>query len=427
MSRGPPYETDEPSTPSLDWESISPELDFPDRDIRLLPGWGAMVRELPDKIQEFGDFDPQPDDPDPDVWPLEDYDPGYPADLDDLILITSSAPAPHVAWVTREYLKALKGYDPTRQTIDIEELPPWHRPDTPTRDGTIDVVATNDAIRSMDLTPDRKTALTRLANLWNGELVRGHHLLRDKLPSWMDIFGDLDQTELKRLVVDPEHDYEIARAFGDHAWYRRSASVYTAPKSILRKKVWYSPTLKGKTLINQHSDLPSLRGDLNEGLPHRVAVGLAAVRERHRGRVVETYRDIGEYTVDIASQDDDRVIYVGEVMTDHHNWQLHRDTYKKLDRLHQEGMQPYVVFDSRATAYRVFNHWHNHESLNAELPKGAFDSDPNITTGQSRIEDAYERANWSIPNWTTTSALWNDTLGDADTTIDTDNILSKNW
>jgi len=82
---------------------------------------------------------------------------------------------------------------------------------------------------------------------------------------------------------------------------------------------------------------------------------------------------------------------------------------------------------ARVGAYRVFNHWHNHESLNAELPKGAFDSDPNITTGQSRIEDAYERANWSIPNWTTTSALWNDTLGDADTTIDTDNILSKNW
>lgn len=429
MSTGPPFRPDQVTSPPENWEEMTTPLDYPDRDIRLIYLGGDSMFDGPYmEPRLFGDFSPTDDDPDPDVWPLEGYDPGHPADVDDLILWGNSFPAPHAAWVTEEYLKSVYGYNPRRQTLDVEELPPWQQSDTAKYEGTADVVSGGAAGRQMRLTHDRRVALERLGRLWNGERVRGHHLLRDKLPSWTDLFGDLDQDDLKRLVIDPDHDYEFAEAFGDHPWYEQEASVYLAPKTILRKKVWYSPTLKGRTLINRHSAFPPLEGDPREGLPHRVAVGLATIRERHHGRDVETYCNLNGYTVDIVSRDPNGQLYAGEVLTSHHNWTLHRNTYRKLVDLHNQGIVPCAVFDTRETAYQIFNHWHNHEALSAELPNGAFGSEPNVSTGQKQIREAYEGAtSWVVESWTTTSDLWSSTIGDPTTTIDPAVLFSTNW
>lgn len=427
MSSGPPFDKDRAPTPPDSMASRMTRLDYPGRDIRVLPTGEGMFRDPDPQVKQFGDFDPNEDDPDPDVWPLEGYDPGYPAPTRKLIRISNSYPEPHVAWVTEEYLEALYGYNPVRQSLHVDELPPWKQPDTLTHHDTVDVVATNESTLPMELTSDRHEALRRIARLWNGDVVRGQHLLRDKLPNWSAILGDLDQDELKRLVVDPEYDYDLHDAFGHHPWFTKNASVYAAPKRILRKKVWYSPTLKGRTLINRRDDIPSLHGDPNEGLPHRVAVGLARLREHTRGRTVRTYYDLGEYTVDIASKDDTGHIWVGEVLTGHHNRGLNRHTYRKLTDLEARGATTCLIFDRRDTAYEVINHLHNHDTIEARLPSGTFDSEMKISRGQERIKKAYEESNWSIPNWTTTDVLWRETLGDTNTTINPDILLSTDW
>lgn len=427
MSTGPPFDKDHAPTPPESITARMRRLDYPGRDIRILPNGGEIFRDPDPQPKLFGDFDPNADDPDPDVWPLEEHDPGYPEATRNLVRISNSHPAPHVAWVTEEYIEAIQGYNAVRQTVDVDELPPWAQPDTRTYEGTVDVVATNESTLPMKLTSDRHEALTRIARLWNGDVVREQHLLRDKLPSWDAILGDLNQDQLKRLVVDPEYDYELHDAFGHHPWFTKNASVYVAPKRVLRKKVWYSPTLKGRTLINSRDDIPSLHGDPNEGLPHRVAVGLARLRERNHGRIVNTYYDLDGYTVDIASKDNAGAVWVGEVLTGHHNRELNRRTYRKLAYCESKGATPYLVFDSRETAYSVFNHLHNHDTVDAQLPDGPFNSDMNIDKGQRRIKNAYQTGNWSIPTWTTTSALWSETLGDTDTTINPDILLSTDW
>lgn len=428
MSGVPPFIPDD----GVEWENWREEtsrLDYPDRDIRKIFPEEHRSTLYRQEFQpaDFGDFDPEPDDPDPDVWPLEELDPGYPAEIDDLTLLQNTFPAPHVAWVTEEYLEARYRYNPLRQEVRADEIPEWYRPEGVGDHSTVEIDATNDYNKSMTLTNERREALNRMARLWNGERVQGHHLLLDKCPDWMDIFGDLDQGELERFVVDPDTKPELLAAFGEYDWFQPEFTVYFEPKRILRKKVWYSPTLSGKTLINKNSDFPNLNGDLNEKLPHRFTVGLTALREVSRDRRLNTYYEVEGYTVDVISQDENEEIYVGEVITGHNNWVHHRDTYKKLRDLNRPGVTPYVVFEGRDTAYDIFNFWHR-KGL-AELPRGVFASDFAIPDGRKRIQEAYEnnQYEWDVSDWTTTEHLWRNTLGPNGPGINHDEVMSLPW
>jgi len=428
MSRGPPFRKDD-STTWPDWRSETTRLDYPGRDIRIIfpAEQGGTVHNPKYAPAEFGDFDPSPDDPDPDVWPVEEVDPGYPAETDELIRMQNPFPAPHVAWVTEEYFEERYGYPAHRQEVDVENLPFSQRPDNWHEGDTVEILATNDSSNSMELTDDRLEALGRIARLWNGDTVRGHHLLLDKCPSWENVLGDLDQSELERIVVDPKSNPALAEAFGDYGWYEVQQSVYTKPKSIVRKKVWYAPTQKGRTLINKTSQLPDLIGDPSEGLAHRFTVGLTMAREVANDRKFETYRELDPHVIDILSQDKNENLFAGEIMTGHHKWTLHRETYKKLRYLFKRGVTPYVVFDSRETAYEIFNHWQRKNLC--ELPGGTFDSDFNIDNGREKVHNAYQddQFDWIVSDWTTTSKLWENTLGSDDPGISTETITSVSW
>ena len=429
MSPGPPFGNETSDTTWSDWKSKTTPLDYPERDIRIIfpEERGGTLQNPHVQPPDFGDFDPSPQDPDPDVWPIEEADPGYPADVDNLILLSNSFPKPHVAWVTEEYLEARYGYSPVRQKVEAKELPPWARPMFASGTDTVEIVATNKSSNSMKLTSDRVEALTRLARLWNGEVVRGHHLLLDKCPDWMDIFGDLDQDELRRFVVDPTVNLEFAEAFGEYDWYEFEKKVYTKPQRLLRKKVWYAPTQRGRTLMNESVNIPNLNGDPNEGLTHRVSVGLAMVWQLLQNRRISTYKQDNNDVIDIVSTDDEGNYYVGEIMTGHHNWKLHRRTYRKMKRLHERGFSPYVVFDSRKTAYRIFNHWQK-KGL-CELPGGTFNSDFRISKGQEKTHTAYESQefDWIVSDWTTTSDLWRRTLGPDGPEVAVEQIKSVSW
>ncbi|WP_311173947.1 hypothetical protein [Halobellus ordinarius] len=445
MSVGPPFdESNESTDRSQTWENWREDtrrLDYDGRDIRVL--WEAERVDRKDGVYhspaDFGDFDPKPSDPDSSVWPLKELDPGYPAPVDELILWSGTFPEPHVAWVTEEYLQARYGaYDPMRQEVDVEVLPLYLRPDGWEEGDTVEIVATNETAPSMSLTDDRLEALRRIGELWNGNEVRGHHLLVDKCPSWEDVLGDLDQEELKRLVIDPNVDVEFAEAFSEHDWYEQREAVYTKPQRILRKKVWWAPTQRGRTLITNTDELPNLIGDSLESLRHRVTVGLTALREIFDGKTVMTYKNIGSfnwvpvsrrYNVDVFSYKypSPEAAYAGEVITGHHNYQLHEETYQKLAALNRTGITPYVIFDSRDTAYRVFNYWHRNN--NCSLPLGTFDSDAAISWGRQKIQEAYEddTVYWAVADWSTTDRVWRSTLGPDGPDISRSDVVSYNW
>lgn len=112
----------------------------------------------------FGDLNPTPNGPDPEVWPLEGWDPGAPAPIEDLIPRYNAFPVPHVAWVTKEWIKQHDMHDSRFVELGYRDLAPWQRPDWMRADDTITVSAGGSP---MTLNEDRLTALRRLARLWN--------------------------------------------------------------------------------------------------------------------------------------------------------------------------------------------------------------------------------------------------------------------
>lgn len=413
----------DPRTP--DWREMSRPLNIDGHDIWIFMPSQTISDESARYYTpaKFGDREPNPDGPDPDVWPLEKYDPGAPAPVDELIRIGDTYPVPHVAWVTEEYLDALN--EPHQVELGYRDLPPWKRPDDMQPGDTITVTPGSEL--SMTLTKARKKALRRIARLWNGEVVNGWHLLLDKCPEWKEIFAGLDEQELVRLYNDPSVDPEMIEAFRGCEWFEVDATVLLKPQRILRKKVWYAPTLSAKTLINGREDIPSLRGDPREGLRHRVTIGLVALFHLADGHKVSTYEQVGDYVVDLVVHADDGSTTYIEVITDHNNWKLHRATYAKLADLRDEGDEAHVVFDKRHTAYKVFNHWQS--AGIAELPTGSFDNDPRLSWAREKIQDAESdpAIDWIVSDWGTTDWFWRHTLGADGPDIDDDIVTSISW
>lgn len=431
MPDGPPDPGDDEQNEEHSWENWREQTrllpQYEGREIRIIfEGTLSGNEDAPrSEPATFGDFDPEPDDPNPEVWPLKGYDPGRGEySLDECIRFTKTYPAPHVKWVTPAYLESKYGYNPTSVEINAFDLPPWRRGDA--LPGEYVEIEAGSGSSTMTLTEDRLKFCRRLAHLWRGGEVRGKHLLRDKLPKWEALFGDLDQTELVRLFVDPDSpDQELIDAFGDHEWFNVNPSVFLRGQWILHKEVKYAPTLKIRTLINRRDDIQDLRGDPKEGLSHRFLVGLTAVNYAYQGWDIRTYAPVSDYVVDVVAQKDGETVFV-EVVTGHHNWELHRSTYNKLVDLNRAG-RPVVHFDKRETAYQVFNHWHRNGL--ATLPLGTFDNEPRIDWGREKIQEAYAEGStdWVVADWDTTTHLWRNTLGADSINISDDWLLSLTW
>ncbi|WP_246988408.1 hypothetical protein [Halorientalis marina] len=422
-------EYEERSVPIPDWQRHAVELDvdadghevYCFRDPYAIGGY-----DVPESHpSRFGDINPNKNGPDMSLWPIEKYDPGAPGDgsltKHDLNCRMSAFPIPHVKWVTDEYITERAKYNDTAVEVPYENLPRWRQPDKRSLSGTVKL---KPSAPRMKLTKHRKEGLRREVNFYNGREVRGAHILFDKLPDVMTILGDIPDDELYRLYADPSRPPEIIERFRDHDWFEKEASVFLKPQRILRKKVWYAPTLAAKKLVNARDDLPSFRGDPMEGLEHRVTVGLAAVYLTFEGYDIDTYVSFGDYNVDLVATRPGERKFV-EVMTGHNNWKLHRETYRKLSDLRDHGT-PLVAFDSRKTAYQILNHWHNQDL--AILPHGTFDTEFNINDGRDQIQTAYNLGPkfCNIADWWTTEWLWRNSIG-SDRTINRDDVISLTW
>lgn len=356
------------------------------------------LREVPPGAHYFGvamaDFDPTQDEPDLDIWPLpgdtgaEDFDP----DADELIPIYNTFPEPHVRWLTSEQFEYQYGYPPDNPAAVV-------------RDDVLEEIRRENRLK---LTGERLKAFRRIARLWNGEYVGPHdvHLLADKIPSWDDVFGDLDQHHLEDLrPTIRRHDEELIDAFGEFSWFEPEIKEKSWLKSthIARVRADYDIEEKARTLINGRDDLPALRGDPHEGLKHRFGVGCEAARAAFsENRDVETYVQVGDYVVDLLERDQNGAGIVGEVLTDHNNNRLYRATYEKIVDLQAPTV---LVFDTRETARRVLNHWHDRCG---DVPGAPFGSAPNIGWLREQFVNAARDSTteWPVRELFTLSQLW---------------------
>lgn len=410
-----PYPDFEPVERPSDLPSTAQALDYSGHDVYVL--WtGEEEGSILPPPADVVDFDPDPDGPDPDVWPIEEYDPGAPAPVDELIGIVHPNPRPSVGWYTEEWYEEKYGdnpYEKARENRDNGEWKYCHQP-YPAGSSPRRLLPRNE-FDPMRLTDDRIEAIRRICRLWNGERVKNKHLLSDKLPNWDDLFGDLDQDELDRLFVGNRAHPDLLSAFGDYEWYDVT-DQFCEPRWLLRKKVWYAPTLRFKTLVTEHTEFPDLHGDPRELLTHRVTVGYAAAYWDGKGGEVYTYHRRGADSIDLVVEDVPEKPHgthhvVGEVITGHNNTAHNRDTFRKLyDHSQTTDTNAWVAFDSRATAYDVLSYWHN-DCVSA-LPNGPITSDPRTDWARNQVREAYRtHDNWPIADFVTLDWLHRNTRG----------------
>jgi len=326
---------------------------------------------------------------------------------------------PRIQWFSRENFKSRFCHDPLNpprpRGIDKEEWKKYNRNRVKSPEFEYSIEAGTDAFE----------LLRRIGKLWNGHVVQGKHLLWDKCPSVTELADGLDIADLHQLFHYPHLEYVVILAFEDADWFDLPDG-YLKPTNIFRKRVWYDLEERGRVLLNKHHSLPSLNGDPHEGLVHRITVGLVALRSECRDWEHAAYYSTGDSVVDAVARDDAGQRYVYEVMTDHHNWELHRRTYRKMADFDRQNIKPVAIFDSRDTAYRFFNHMHK-KSLGT-LPNGTFNSDYSIPNGRAAIQTAYEeQSDWRIADWTTTVKLYQNTLGQNGPELNRADVVSLNW
>ncbi|WP_224333517.1 hypothetical protein [Haloprofundus halobius] len=329
-----------------------------------------------------------------------------------LVPVVDISENPTVDWYTPRQFEQLYGY-------------PYDAPETVVHPRTLEELGRE---RQLRLTEPRMDAFHRLARLWNGEAVRHGdvHLLADAIPSWSDVFGDLDQGQLEAMktTVTPA-DEVFVQAFSEYDWAttEHRNRQFLKPTTILRRTVEYDLEERCRTLINERDEFPSLVGDPHEGLKHRVSVGLEVARATfEHGREVETYVDFGinQYTVDIVEREVHRTV-LGEVLTDHNNNRLYRSTMAKLVDI---GLPAVLVFDSRSTLRRVCNHWYDR---GYDVPGAPFTSAPRMGWLREKFHDAAHdnTRDWVVEDVFTITQLWDQVF--AEDPPRRRDVIALNW
>jgi hypothetical protein len=452
MVGGPPFEKpqseeyqDGPSTLE-EYAAWMRPLDYPNREIYIWQDeWGERGG---DEIPFVADLDPEPHDPDPEIWPIEEIDPGYPAPVDDLVREFSTYPEPHVCWITPEYFEEIHGFGPERKDLkENKNVQQAYRDKIKEKQHEIleaklergvdkgkamqeaneeaySYFTQDNQQKQLELTEDRRIALTRIANIWNGKQVEGCHILLDKCPKWDDFLGDLNQTELKRLLIDPDIDYDIYELFSNHEWYTEEPQTYLEPQYVAQKKIYWNLNQRGKTLLIEHEDFPTLHGDTFERLRHRFTVGMVALwfsLETGDSEAIVPYPRFksldGTPKADIAVERNNSEFFNGDLVVcetltghnDRNNWD---NTLAKLYRLNKiDGVRPIISAPQRSTIYDAIRYWEKNGDIS--FPTTGFNTDWNIEKGRSKTREAYEHSDhWPIADWTTALRLWRDLLAD---------------
>ena len=384
---GPPYRPPDPSIPSIEERRDFIEQSC-DELIKVYEDREIYAQKMYESYEDYRiiDLDPQPNDPDPNYYPVQEFDPGAPAPVSELEYILRGHPHYIVSFGTPEYMsqveptpseadykaqaehfrktqlqrlqkeKLRQGYPASHVMKLAEEEYERHLKEVQQR-----------SERTVELTEDNKECLRRFAQIWNFNTVNGEHLILNGPPKWADLFGDLDQSQLKQFYLDEDFDYSVHKQFNDHNWYHQQPDIHMSPQYVGGKEIWWAPTLSLKTLVNELDDVPTLRGDQFELLRHRFAVGCTIAKYISLASVnsywIDTYADLdwldSPVNVDMVAQIEDgfSLSVVGEVLTQHHDIENWRETAKKLrafDQLNSKVV-PVLVAPNRTTIIEILN------------------------------------------------------------------------
>jgi|GEM_PF-3612652 len=385
---------------------------YDDHDFRLIHPADKATYSL------IVDFDPTPVEPDPRVYPLW-YDKGNVGsnDLDQLIpMYSMMGDTATAVWISPSHYEGIyrrRPSDGPNTDLDPRELPAHKRP-------------------GVTLSGDLKEGADRMVRLWNGEFVNGTHVILDKIPRPTEFLGSIPTSALDPLHASlTEHEQQLQNAFGDYPWFDISelTDAHLQTKHILRRQVSWAPTLKGKKMLHRHPDLPAMTGDSLELLPHRVGVGTTALHlALTKDADINTYVSFpGGYNVDLGAHLPGARAIIAEVMTGHHNMDLHLSTFRKLWTLSQKyRFEPWLVFDSRTTLRWIINYWLEETGLD---PGPSLNSEPQLDNFNEQLQAAYNDPNrdWEIARATTISRLWNKTFGPDGVSYSRENIKSIEW
>ncbi|WP_430639370.1 hypothetical protein [Haloferax volcanii] len=223
------------------------------------------------------------------------------------------------------------------------------------------------------------------------------------------------------LFEDPQAGDPIWDAFKHFQWFRRDYKPEDEPREFLNDQ-WIAgskaPALThdGLRLFQIHDDLPYPMGDPYERLRHRYGVDLRAIKANFSSppTTISLYHEFEDKYVDLYIEPEGGVPMIVEVLTQHHGRSNIVSTYEKTSELSRRlNARPEYLFDTRKTAYRAFEVWHDEKGL----PEFSFvDDDEGITsknnqpasTYQAAIQDEYRDRSRScdgIAEWTTYSKL----------------------
>lgn len=385
---------------------------FADHDFRIVHPPDEATYGL------YVDFDPTPVEPDPRIYPLW-YDKGN-IGSDDLAELTPMFAVfddtPTVVWISPGHYEGIyqrQPNDPPQTDLDPRKLPPQKRP-------------------GVTLHGDLKRAAEAIVRLWNGEFVNGEHLIADKAPRPEEFLSSASPTSLDPLQASlSENEQRLRDAFGEYPWFDvgQLTDAHLQMKHILRRKVAWAPTQKGKTMLHRHPDLPRMSGDTFELLPHRFGVGtISMYHALFNNAEINTYVSFpGGYNVDVTANPPESQVILAEMVTGHHKMDLHLSTFQKLWTLSQQysEFEPWLVFDSRSTLRWILDYWLSETGLD---PGPSLNSEPQLDNFNDQLRTAYDNPNqnWEIAHATTTGRLWRQTF-DADLHHSRDTIKSVSW
>ncbi len=430
-SSGPPYrpitsdKADTAVTENIkNFEKIADEL------IRVYDDREIYAYRLYESFEgyEIIDFAPQPHDPDPKYWPIENIDPGAPAPVDDLNTIHDGQNL-GVKFVTDEYLDQIEARpSPTTRnhlSNQIFEQQVRERVNRYRRENGMSIKQARSRAQkeiqqwwrqrkkkdnhAVSLTEDIITALNRVADLYNFRVVKGKSLVYDKPIKWDHLLGDLDQDQLRNLYIDETVDYKMYQCYGSHEWYTRNPHVHFKKQTVDRRDIWWSPTLSCKTLLRERDEFPTLTGDSFERLRHRYTVAkmikyiidfpqiydnmqsLDWIKTYHYFKTIDP-----PHNIDVcASFNDNRFTVAAEIITGHNDRQNWNETLDKLTRASQKGVGAYLAAPTRNVLYNALQHWEDRDIISVQ--GAGFKTDWNIREANKKLRKSYESPNHVMP------------------------------
>lgn len=249
-----------------------------------------------------------------------------------------------------------------------------------------------------DWSPETLDILWAIARWYNGTLIehdRRYQIGWHRPPDLQTLLGCSDKQWTQRY----ESTFQALQNPATTPTYTETHNArqmdpqpWLTDQYILRRKVSWTPTRRGRTVMNRlfagqvdAQDIPQhdhtrdsgLIGDWDETLLHRTGVAIVAAIWRQRGRIVDTYPgDPGQARPDLYARDP-AGRWQCEVLTDHNDRQLPRSKFETFaDNPERHSLW---LFENREVAFETLNRLHQDDAVDCRLANAPFNNPGNYS------------------------------------------------